>query len=431
MRSTIHGAFLLLSTTSLLAQGQLVQLVSDIQSPTNNYTFYTQDIETGCKASVRGRPTIASFRDPKAGGMAYDPYGDAVWVSDGQKIRLQHRQTGVSFCDFNATVTSMGMVTGLAYNAAKKHLYQLEVYNNTTGQYYNVRTYDASSCPPKPLSLGCKGVAINGTGATASGLAYDAVRDLLYISTSLSGFGGWINNIEVVKPANPCVSVNTGNAIPVINCGRPGGPITGLAYSAESERLYATTTGTTRILGLTSPTTGTYIDITSTVHNNVCCSHGLGQTFGIAGSAWLPDFEVMSVGKSCLAAGCGSCANLELDIEGGAPVIGNVDLAFVVRNGPASGNAVYYLSPGTCDAQGISLPGLCGAIHPQIAGGFPLPVFGVTMGGSGCTGVATLKTGVPVSSSVMNITMCMQTLVVCAQNSGAGLTNAVQFRVGG
>ena len=62
--------------------------------------------------------------------------------------------------------------------------------------------------------------------------------------------------------------------------------------------------------------------------------------------------------------------------------------------------------------------------QPILIGSFPLGT------GTGCSGGLKLPTTVPTDGALCGFDLCGQFLVVCPSGQGAGLTNAVQFRVG-
>ena len=131
------------------------------------------------------------------GGAAYDPTNNSIWVSDGVKIRNLDL-TGKTLCEFAATVSGKDWaVTGLAFHRAKRQLIQLEMGPGSGTITMNVRTYDASKCPPTALPLACQGRTMTGTAVSSAGIAYDGARDLIYYCQSFSGFLNGDHTIHV------------------------------------------------------------------------------------------------------------------------------------------------------------------------------------------------------------------------------------------
>ena len=152
-----------------------------------------------------------------------------------------------------------------------------------------------------------------------------------------------------------------------------------------------------------------------------------------AGLAYVPNSVVKSVGSSCLNSGCTKCSNMTLGFTGGDLALGNQDLAIQITGAPAGSTAGFYLSPGKCQTPGLSLSGLCGAIHLSIGTGIPIFVGNFSLGtGIGCTGSMKLKAPIPSNAALCGRTICSQFLIRCpAGGRAAGLTNAIEFSVGG
>ena len=390
-------------------------------------------MDAGCKAAVKVADTLSGSAGQSGhdGGAAYDPSNDSLWVSDGLKIRNVD-MAGKTLCEFPAALTGKNWaVTGLAFHRAKQQLIQLEMGPGSGMITMNVRVYDATKCPPTALPLACKGRTMTGTGVAAAGIAYDGARDLIYYSESIAGFLNGDHTIHVAKLSAPCTDVNTTAPIKVTNCAPRFSPaIGGLGYSDCGQKLYVTMGNETRVLQMTAPTVGLFVDLTNTNHGGKCCPHGLGTNDTYQGLAVLPGFEVSTVGKSCLAAGCQSCTTMSLGLVG-APVMGNQDFAIAVENAPRGSTGSFYLSAGACTS-GVSVPGICAPIFPVISGPMPLLVGSFALGGStSCGGVISVNAGVPMDPALCGFTLCTQWFVVCPGSSGAGLTNAVQFKIGG
>ena len=124
---------------------------------------------------------------------------------------------------------------------------------------------------------------------------------------------------------------------------------------------------------------------------------------------------------------------MKLDLSGGDAVLGNPDLAISITAAPTGSSAAFYISFGSCNVQGLGLPGLCGQVHLPFSGPFPMFIGVFPLGGQGgtCAGSLNLKVGgVPRDSSLCGVTTCSQFLVRCPKG-GAGLTNALSFSIGG
>ncbi len=113
-------------------------------------------------------------------------------------------------------------------------------------------------------------------------------------------------------------------------------------------------------------------------------------------------------------------------------VLGNPDVAIDISGAPTGGTGAFYISLGTCTG-GLGLPGLCGQVYPSLGAGFPVLLGIFPLGGQSgaCAGSLNLKLGgVPNDAALCGVSACSQFLIRCAQG-GAGLTNALEFTIGG
>ena len=414
------------TATSLAAQslapGHLVGWAQNTGPLAVCSAVYTQDVEGSCQRAVIQGSSLCTGKGAGAGGTAYDPRMKAAWVSNGDEIALHDIASKTILCKFTATRGSTGYaVSGLALSDARRELFQLEVGPGILA----ISSYDVTSpCNPVHNKNWCR-VRITGTSATARSLAYDEVRDLLYFTTSISGFGSWLSFVNVVTWTAPCVTVSQ---FGVANCAaRPGNPVTGLGYDSCTQRLYATDGLGTRVLLLIDPAKGVFRDLTGA---NACCQFsGTGRWQGLA---VVPNWTKKEVGKSCLDSGCGTCTGTKLDLVGGDASLGNKDFGLKLSGAPVNSQGLFFISIGNCST-GVSIPGLCGPIHVSLTPPFPALVGSfATTGSTTCTAKATVVLGIPADAALCKVSLCTQWLVLC-QGSGnpSGLTNAVEFTIGG
>ncbi|MHC4899935.1 MAG: hypothetical protein ACYTGW_22820, partial [Planctomycetota bacterium] len=369
------------------------------------------------------------------GGTAYDAARQAVWVSDGRKIALQQVSNAAVSCQFNATLSGTygktNFVSGLAHCNKRKQLIQMEMVVGATSNSLRLRFYDTSACPPTLLKTTCSFAIPNANvPGVAHGLAYDEARDLILFTMSGSGFAGWTSTVNYINYSVACLGAVKPRSFPVplfSQCGGTNTAVKAMTYNSCTQILYVTE-GTVMlkmdISNLAKP-----VNLNA---STPCCK------FVVKGKAWsglaiVPNSVVQPVGSSCLNTGCPSCANMTLGFTGGDLALGNQNLAIQITGAPAGGTAGFYLSLGKCVSPGLPLPGLCGAVHTPISSGQPLFIGNFSLGsGSGCTGSMKIPTPMPSDRSVCNTTFCSQFLIRCpAGGLAAGLTNAVEFSVGG
>ncbi len=394
--------------------------------------LYTQAVDSNCATAKKVGSSMAwAFN---GGGTAYDAARQAVWVSDGRQIALQQVSNGAASCRFNATLSGTygrtNFVSGLAHCNRRKELIQMEMVVGAKSNSLVLRFYDTSACPPKLLKTTCSfAIPTTTVPGVARGLAYDEVRDLIFFTMSGSGIVGWTTSVNYVNYAVACLVTKPGTfSVPLISpCGGTNIPVTGMAYSPCTKVLYVTEGNVILKLNITNLAKPVNLNA-----NAKCCKFNVtGRTW--AGLAYVPNSVVKAVGSSCLNSGCASCGNMTLGFTGGDLALGNQDLAIQVTGAPAGGMAGFYLSAGKCQTPGLSLSGLCGAIHLTISAGQPLFVGNFSLGtGSGCTGSMKLTAPIPSNAALCGRTICSQFLIRCpAGGLAAGLTNAIEFSVGG
>ncbi|MHC4516474.1 MAG: hypothetical protein ACYS5W_22655 [Planctomycetota bacterium] len=380
--------------------------------------LYTQDVDNKCPAPQRrGTGLAMSFN---GGGTAYDAARQAVWVSDGQNIALQQVANGKVSCQVKATLSGTygktNFVSGLAHSNKRKQLIQMEMVVGTTANKLVFRFYDTSACPPKLLNTTCS-FAIPTTNApgVAHGLAYDEARET--------------SNVNFINYTVACLGAKPASfPVPLFStCGGGNTAVTAMAYNSCTQILYVTEGTVTLKMNISNLAKPVNLNASTP-----CCKFNV-QRKAWSGLAIVPNSVIKSVGTSCLSSGCPSCSSMTLGFTGGDLALGNQDLAIQITGAPAGGTAGFFISLGNCVSPGVNLLGLCGAVHTPISAGQPLFIGNFSLSsGSGCTGTMKIPTAMPSDRSVCNTSFCSQFLIRCPSGGVAGgLTNAIEFRVGG
>ncbi|MFQ5505062.1 MAG: hypothetical protein ACE5F1_09740 [Planctomycetota bacterium] len=391
---------------------------ADLPSPALSSSIDLQDIDGGCKKAFRRCSTRTPVRAqaPYAGGTAYDPRYQTVWVSDGLVLAEYSVKPGiVRTClprckPFKAIrVNPSAFVSGLACADRKPRLFQLA----TAPGYMEVTVYDnGGGCPG--MSTTCKRNLP--PKAVAGGLAYDEVRDLLYVSVSTPlSTGGWSTLLWVAAGATPCqISCER----PLFNCSK--NPVTGLAYDACKRKLYATDGQVTQTVVVVDPKT-------CSLKSGACCQKQITPVW--RGLAVVPGWTKKSLGSSCTAKPCPSCPGMIASCAGD-PGLGNT-FRYSLKNAPAPSFAILVLKAGPCGPGFLLPPPLCGRwfLLPSLVS-FPPH----TLTGPGtCSGTAHQGLPIPADRRLCGIVLCAQWFVLCrgATGLGLGLSNAIESPVVG
>jgi len=389
---------------------------SDLPQPASFGFIDVQDVDANCKPAVTRCRTTAPVRAPApyAGGTAYDPRYQTVWVSDGQFVAEDYLIPGKSCrarCPGFKAVTAdpRALVSGLAHADRSPRLFQLA----TRPGYMEITTYDNRGRCPRRLTTCRRSLAAN---AIAGGLAYDEVNDRLFVTVSTqSSTGTWSTSLFTSRPATPCAFVCQAR---IFTCSQ--NLVTGLAYDTCKRHLYATDGQVTQTMTVVSATQ-------CLIKLGSCCKKQLSPVY--RGLAVIPAWKRKTVGKSCTSELCQSCPAMTIG-SAGDPSLG---AGFVVTldGAPTGGFAMLAIKLGSAGT-GISLPApFCGNWYA-----FPaLTTFApAALGGTGaCGGSASQTFPIPVNPMLCGVPMTAQWFVFCkgATGFGLGLSNGLEFTVAG
>lgn len=412
-----NGASYYLDSVSVVARTQpcASQLIgwADLASATTGF-IDVQDFEASCKPATTQCTTAnpVTAVNAYAGGTAYDGRYRTVWVSDGITLAEYHtiaaRACRPRCAPMPAVLASRtASVSGLAFGDRRQVLFQLA----TSPGYYEITTYDARQCLGRTTT--CRGTLP--TGALAAGLAYDELRDLLFMSVDVPSLVGFDHYIYVLPGSNPCTGICKNQ---VRSC--TARLTTGLAYDSCNETLYATDGNVTQsyLVG----------DARQCVFREVACCKKQNQPTW-HGLAILPCGDKKAAGKSCTSAPCPSCPSMIAGSVGDAAL--GQSMPVTLSNAPAPGFAFLYLKFGPCGS-GISLPApFCGSFYPipVIASFGPHALNSTAV----CGGSAVQNVPIPADIRLCGQLFCAQWLVICQQQNqfGLGFSNAIEFPVVG
>jgi len=366
---------------------------------------HVQDIDASCKPATPLLKAMGQAASLWAGGTAYDPARQSLWVSDGRELQELRLSDGKVLCKLPAMIMSKsGIVSGLAVDRKGRKLIQLE----TAAGYAGLRSYSLKTCPPTALRDGC--TTALPTNYYSGGLAFDDVENLVYFSVTKPGFQVPYNEVWVADRASRCkilCKVAVGGCVHFY-----GTDAKGLAYDACKKTLYMTFGAGTVPIQVVDPRKCQF-------KTGSCCTKQSAGNF--AGLAWVPGWSSFKKGTSCLTKGCPYCSKLGLDLVG-TPAIGNVDFGLSIHDGPTGAASIIAIGPMTC---GKGTQFLCGAIW--LPGG-SFPFFSGVLAGPQCQASTTLHLPVPVDTNLCGATLCVQGLIACG-TSGFGITEAIQFSI--
>ncbi len=370
-------------------------------------TVQIQDIDNSCQPAKILHSALFSSANPWAGGTAYDPRHQSVWVSDGKTLAELRLSDGKTLCRVAAQLMdAKALVSGLAIADHGRRLIQLE----TRLGYGAIRSYDLRTCPPTPLRDGCA-VQVS-TGYFTAGLAYDELESLVYYTVTKPGFQVPQNWLHVADDRDRCRSICS---LRVGGCPHLlGTDVTGLAYESCSKTLYATVGAATAVIRVGDPRKCEF-KVSS------CCAKG--QFGPYRGLAVVPGWTQFKKGRSCITKGCPFCSKLDLSLDGGAPSLGNQEFGIRVVNGPTNGLGILGLGVSSC---GKGVPFSCGALWLP---GNPLIVVAGRLSGPQCGAALRVPLPVPVDGMLCGQSVCLQWVVDCG--GGEGVTSALQFTIAG
>ena len=360
-----------------------------------------------CLPPIPALPTLPAF----AGGTAYDPVRGATWITNGMQIALVAQGTCAPLCPPMPLPLPAGAVaTGLAYNEIASILFVSDSMNF-------IHWFKVSGCTLMPLGS-CQTWPVSAGNPTIGGIATDDVAGLVFYSGSM--WTGAPNNIVfVAKQTSPCQYFCK---IPLQSCpGTTLGPITGLAHDCCKNVLWATD----GLLHVGS----TYRLATCTANPFTCCRNPVTSE-PLIGLCMLPSIattkDQTATSKSCTAPSCPVCPTMAHSMIG-QPTLGNPGFQLRLDNAPGGASAILLLNVGPC---GVGVPFACGQIFVPLPGLVALGPF--PTGGAGCGGSHGLTLSLAPNPAFCGFTLSTQYAVVCpGAPIGIGLSNCLSWMISG
>lgn len=402
-----------------LSSSLLVLASAPCQSPANligvtrNSPLIAQNQHGACTLLPNCAPTgmPPSTFVAWAGGTAWDPATNTVWVTTGQLLgRYTMNGCGVS-CPPAACPKSspLAEATGLDVFAAANELWVID----DAGWI----TRCTNACPPVVITSCNTGLALAGFTAT-TGIAVDGIRGLVFYSTA--DFAAGTGTIYAATLANPCVPFQ---AVAVFDCFNNPNQITGIAVDAANAVLYWTNGRSTFDWSYSYNPSGPAVAFTP----GTCCVQAapLPDPYTDLSIRW---GAATSTGAPCANGACPACPMSH--VLRNAPLLGTT-LQLGLDLAPVSVPAWCVIGLGPCLAIGPMVPPLCGPVL------VPLPAAGTlglqfTAGSSGsagtppCNGSTTFLLPLPPNSALAGTVLSSQCVTLCVP-TGTALSNCLSW----
>lgn len=343
-----------------------------------------------------------------AGGTAWDPQRNAVWISNGQAMAFVNPDTCAYLCPpFPAPLMSgNAFVTGLENVESLNQVWMLDSFGNLYQCTY--------SCPPVPISVCNTGLPLTATNATG-GLAVDECNRLVFYTYSDWTTGA--TRLHVAPMATPCAWTQV---FAVTGCGTTAiRPITGLGVDGCNEVLYLTDGVTTIAWSYT--VAGGIV----TMGPKTCCTlppPAPGDMFvGLA----VRSGRATSLGGPCANGACPPCPMVHTLLN--SPNLGNANFALSLSGAPFNSLVWVNIGAGPC-GPGAVLPPLCGPLWTGPSLGTIGPI--ATPAGLGCGASVVFPLGLPVIPGLCGAVLSSQCLAICGGTPmGTSLSNCLSWEL--
>jgi len=405
MSKHLLGLFLLLPTTAA-AQGAINLIGLTRGTPTVNQRSLTCTPSPFCVV-----PGLTPPSPPWAGGSAWDPIHDVLWVSNGPQIAAAVPGTCALYCAPQPAplLNPSSTVTGLEVVESQNRLYMLD----SAGVLYQCTL----ACPPARITT-CNTSLTFVSNWSTGGLAVDECNGIVFYS-----YSNWITNATVLAMASLATPCQFFNQVPLpSSCGMTG--VTGLAVDGCRRVLYVTD-GT--ITMSWNYTVGPGPVPVVTFGNLTCCS--LTGTPGPLVGLAVRTGGATSAGTACSNGSCPSCA-MTHSLRG-SPNLGNASFGLDV-NGASFDTFIWcVVGVGPCAGTGPVIPPLCGPalVGPTLGtlGPFHAPL------GSGCSVYAQFNLPLPLNRNLCGMPLSSQCVALCASGSplGTAISNCLSWQLQG
>lgn len=398
-----------LAFATLLIAGPTVAQTETIQiGPTRSGTLLAERIGS----QVQIRCTLPGFAvpptQPWAGGAAYDPILDAVWISDGTSLAAVDHATCSLVCGpMSWPLPQPGaVIVGLEVVESLGEVWILD----SAGDLHRAR----HGCPPLLLSTCSTGLRQT-AGRACGGLAVDEVQGFVFYT-----YSNWTTQstqVFIAPISAPCLPMLP--PLNMINC--PTDPplraVTGLAVDGCAHHLFFTDGAVSVVMG--------YLISPFWWGAQPCGVRAIlpGPNDPFIGLA-VRSRAATSLGTACASTGCAPCPLVHRLAN--APNFGNPAFALAIDGVPAGGFAWCLVGVYACSGPGLFLPPLCGPLTTGPLLGVLGPVF--TGPGSGCNQV---RFTVPVTRAVCGWPYSSQGAILCTSAGlpGTAMTNCLTWTV--
>jgi hypothetical protein len=351
---------------------------------------------------------LSSPATPWAGGTAWDPIHNVLWVSNGPQIEAVAPTTCTVYCLTQPAplLSPNATVTGLEVVESQNQLWMVDSF----GVLYQCTL----ACPPVRVAT-CNTPLTFTSNWSTGGLAVDECNGIVFYS-----YSNWSTNATLLAMAPIATPCQIFNQVPLpASCGMTA--VTGLTVDGCRRVLYITDGTVTMSWNYTVGPGPTPVVTFGTL---TCCALSLptGSLVGLA----LRSGSANPAGTGCSNGSYPAC--IMSHVLRGSPNLGNASFGLDVNTAAHDTFIWCVIGVGPCVA-GPVIPPLCGPamVGPTLGtlGPFHAPT------GTGCSIYAPFNLPIPLNRGLCGMPLSSQCVALCATGSplGTAMSNCLSWQL--
>ncbi|HLQ38773.1 MAG TPA: hypothetical protein VK348_13270 [Planctomycetota bacterium] len=352
-----------------------------------------------------------AFAQPYAGGTAWDPIRNGVWISNGALLADVDPNTCAYICPPSPAplVSPNAVVTGLEMLESINQVWMLDSFGNLYQMTY--------ACPPAVTSICNTGLPLTATNATG-GLAVDEKNRLVFYT-----YSNWVTGatqLHIATMGAPCATIQVVNVTPCTT-GVPLNGVTGLGVDACRQILYLTDGINT--MGWTYNVLPGPVLVFGL---QTCCNLPPPAPGDLYVGLAVRSGRATPFGGPCANGVCPLCPMVHTLVN--SPNLGNLSFALSLTGAPLGNLAWCNIGGGACSPN-LAFPPLCGPLFTGPSLGLIGPV--PTGVGAGCGGSATFPLALPMIPPLCGAIISSQCIVLCSGGGaiGTSLSNCLSWEI--